>query len=190
MANIEGAAASNLSTNSGKGVVQDLFKKLGSFGGKKKDSSSSGGTGLTAADWHNQELSKRYDHGRTLEMWDRHDGRLKEYSNRDDIRGFSSKPGGAFDFSKNPPVVPDAPKKKTVSGKSGVAQGKQFKGRAGNYRDTRAAVAGGHITEEDAVQISPTYAKKYAEKAAAKKSETPAIPKQRSRGSKSKTPKA
>lgn len=33
-------------------------------------------------------------------------------------------------------------------------------GRAGTFKDTMSAVKGGHITQEDAVNISPTYAAK------------------------------
>lgn len=61
------------------------------------------------------------------------------------------------------PINPANTGKRTPSpSKGGFAP----RGRAGTYRDTAAAVKGGHITELDAVQISPTYAKKYASKVA------------------------
>lgn len=38
------------------------------------------------------------------------------------------------------------------------------KEKPGSYKDTSAAVKGGHITPLDAIQISPTFARKYASK--------------------------
>jgi hypothetical protein len=85
--------------------------------------------------------------------------------------GFSVDYGDVIESVQNQ-TAGDSTPKPNPSGHSG---GKQWsstgksKGRKGTYTDTRAAVAGGKITEEDAIEISPTYAKKYASKAASKK---------------------
>lgn len=57
-------------------------------------------------------------------------------------------PGNA---QRNDPMPKPKPNPKPGNGGSG---------RAGTFKDTMAAVKGGHITQEDATQISPTYASK------------------------------
>ena len=85
--------------------------------------------------------------------------------------GFSVDYGDVIEAVQNQTAGDSTPKPNP----SGHSEGKQWsstgksKGRKGTYADTRAAVAGGFISEEEGIEVSPTYAKKYASKAAAKK---------------------
>ena len=139
-------------------------------GGSSK-SEKSGSSGKTAADWHNEEVSRRHEFERqgTRRNWARDDINLPN------VKNMTYDASGSVSFGAYQAPSVGSAKKETPSGKSGNVKGKQFsggKGRPGTYADTRAAVTGGHITAEEGIQISPTYAKKYAEKAAFKASTT------------------
>ena len=180
MANIEGEAAKKMASVGGKGgnispiltgiLAGRYFKRDGGNAASKSSK-----VGRSAADWHNEEVSRRYEFERqgTRRDWARDDSQLPN------IKNMSYDTSGSVSFGsyqapaavKGPEAKADSPKKETPSGKSGNVKGQQFsgsKGKKGTLKDTRAAVAGGHITAEEAIQISPTYAKKFAEKAAAK----------------------
>jgi len=126
---------------------------------------------------------KEYDLDRETRRGDYHYGasgkntpegsKLKKLA-ADGKGGFSVEYGDVIKDVQNQTAGDSTPKPNP----SGHSEGKQWsstgksKGRKGTYTDTRAAVAGGHITEEDAIEISPTYAKKYASRAAGKKADS------------------
>jgi len=131
-------------------------------------------------DWQNENTMKEYDLDRETRRGDYHYGasgkntpegsKLRKLA-ADGKGGFSVEYGDVIKDVQNQTAGDSTPKPNP----SGHSEGKQWsstgksKGRKGTYTDTRAAVTGGHITEEDAIEISPTYAKKYASRAAAKK---------------------
>lgn len=184
----EGDAASNFGKKSGKASAfgNALQVGVGIFAGRnatQKPSQGAGGGGSrerSAEDWQNENTMKEYDLDRETRRGDYHYGasgkntpegsKLRKLA-ADGKGGFSVEYGDVIKDVQNQTAGDSTPKPNP----SGHSEGKQWsstgksKGRKGTYTDTRAAVAGGHITEEDAIEISPTYAKKYASRAAAKK---------------------
>ena len=189
----EGEAASNFGKNSGKSSAfgNALQVGLGVFygrGGKKGKSQGAGGGGgggggsreRSAEDWQNENTMKNYDLDRETQRGDYHYGaagkntptgsKLKKLA-ADGKGGFSVDYGDVTESVQNQTAGDSTPKPNP----SGHSEGKQWsstgksKGKKATYSDTRAAVAGGFIKEEEGIEVSPTYAKKYASRAAAKK---------------------
>lgn len=185
----EGDAASNFGKKSGKASAfgNALQVGVGIFAGSKGKNPSQGAGGggggsreRSAEDWQNENTMKNYDLDRETQRGDYHYGaagkntptgsKLRKLS-ADGKGGFSVDYGDVIESVQNQTAGDSTPKPNP----SGHSEGKQWsstgksKGRKGTYTDTRAAVAGGKITEEDAIEISPTYAKKYAARAASKK---------------------
>jgi hypothetical protein len=185
----EGDAASNFGKKSGKASAfgNALQVGVGIFAGSKGKNPSQGAGGggggsreRSAEDWQNENTMKEYDLDRETRRGDYHYGasgkntpegsKLRKLA-ADGKGGFSVEYGDVIKDVQNQTAGDSTPKPNP----SGHSEGKQWsstgksKGRKGTYTDTRAAVAGGHITEEDAIEISPTYAKKYASRAAGKK---------------------
>ena len=189
----EGEAASNFGKKSGKASAfgNALQVGVGIFAGTKGSRERSQGAGggggggsreRSAEDWQNENTMKEYDLDRETRRGDYHYGasgkntpegsKLRKLA-ADGKGGFSVEYGDVIKDVQNQTAGDSTPKPNP----SGHAEGKQWsstgksKGRKGTYTDTRAAVAGGYITEEDAIEISPTYAKKYASRAAGKKAD-------------------
>ena len=189
----EGEAASNFGKKSGKASAfgNALQVGVGIFAGTKGSRERSQGAGggggggsreRSAEDWQNENTMKNYDLDRETRRGDYHYGasgkntpegsKLRKLA-ADGKGGFSVEYGDVIKDVQNQTAGDSTPKPNP----SGHAEGKQWsstgksKGRKGTYTDTRAAVAGGYITEEDAIEISPTYAKKYASRAAGKKAD-------------------
>jgi hypothetical protein len=186
----EGEAASNFGKKSGKASAlgNALQVGVGVFAGARssqKPTQGAGGGGggsreRSAEDWQNENTMKNYDLDRETQRGDYHYGaagknaptgsKLKKLA-ADGKGGFSVDYSDVIESVQNQTAGDSTPKPNP----SGHSEGKQWsstgksKGRKGTYTDTRAAVAGGKITEEDAIEISPTYAKKYASRAASKK---------------------
>jgi len=186
----EGEAASNFGKKSGKASAfgNALQVGVGIFAGatrNQKPTQGAGGGGggsreRSAEDWQNENTMKNYDLDRETQRGDYHYGaagkntptgsKLRKLA-ADGKGGFSVDYGDVIESVQNQTAGDSTPKPNP----SGHSEGKQWsstgksKGRKGTYTDTRAAVAGGKITEEDAIEISPTYAKKYASRAASKK---------------------
>lgn len=190
----EGRAASGFGKKAGRNssmgqIAAAVFLGRGTPGGRGANSSSrsssrtsSGSNERSAEDWQNENTMKEYDLDRETRRGDYHYGasgkntpegsKLRKLA-ADGKGGFSVEYGDVIKDVQNQTAGDSTPKPNP----SGHAEGKQWsstgksKGRKGTYTDTRAAVAGGHITEEDAIEISPTYAKKYASRAAGKKAD-------------------
>ena len=189
----EGEAASNFGKKSGKASAfgNALQVGVGIFAGRnatQKPSQGAGGGGgggsreRSAEDWQNENTMKNYDLDRETRRGDYHYGasgkntpegsKLRKLA-ADGKGGFSVEYGDVIKDVQNQTAGDSTPKPNP----SGHSEGKQWsstgksKGRKATYTDTRAAVAGGYITEEDAIEISPTYAKKYASRAAGKKAD-------------------
>ena len=187
----EGEAASNFGKKSGKASAfgNALQGGVGIFAGTKGSRERSQGAGggggggsreRSAEDWQNENTMKNYDLDRETQRGDYHYGaagkntptgsKLKKLG-ADGKGGFSVDYGDVIEAVQNQTAGDSTPKPNP----SGHSEGKQWsstgksKGRKGTYADTRAAVAGGFISEEEGIEVSPTYAKKYASKAAAKK---------------------
>ena len=187
----EGEAASNFGKKTGKASTfgNALQVGLGVFygrGGKKTRSQGAGGGGgggsreRSAEDWQNENTMKNYDLDRETQRGDYHYGaagkntptgsKLKKLA-ADGKGGFSVDYGDVIEAVQNQTAGDSTPKPNP----SGHSEGKQWsstgksKGKKATYSDTRAAVAGGYIEEGEGIEISPTYAKKYAARTAAKK---------------------
>lgn len=188
MAGIENTAAQNIAKAGRGGNISPLVTGLltGKYLRGRKGAEEGGYRGKSGVDWYNENLAKDYEHQRGEKSKESEFGRqgtrrgwMQEDVKLPNIKNATYDTSGTVSFGAYaaPVESTDGPKRSTPSGTSGVVQGKQFKkSRPGSYKDTRSAVAGGHITPEEAVQISPTYAKKVAEKA--------------TRGSSAKAPKA
>jgi hypothetical protein len=190
-ASAEGEAASNFGKKSGKASTFGNALQVGAGifygrGGSKAQSQGAGGGGgggsreRSAEDWQNENTMKEYDLNRETRRGDYHYGasgsntpegsKLRKLA-ADGKGGFSVEYGDVIKDVQNQTAGDSTPKPNP----SGHSEGKQWsstgksKGRKGTYTDTRAAVTGGFISEEEGIEISPTYSKKYASRAAAKK---------------------
>ena len=187
----EGEAASNFGKKSGKASAfgNALQVGVGIFAGTKGSRERSQGAGggggggsreRSAEDWQNENTMKNYDLDIETQLVDYHYGaagkntptgsKLRKLS-ADGKGGFSVDYGDVIEAVQNQTAGDSTPKPNP----SGHSEGKQWsstgksKGKKATYADTRAAVAGGFIKEEEGIEVSPTYAKKYASRAAAKK---------------------
>lgn len=188
-AGAEGAAASNLTKKAGRsssmGQIAAAVFLGGNSGGrgssnKSSTRSSSGSNERSAEDWSNENTMKNNDLDRETQRGDYHYGaagkntptgsKLRKLA-ADGKGGFSVDYGDVLEAVQNQAAGDSTPKPNP----SGHSDGKQWsstgksKAKKGTYADTRAAVASKNISEEEGIEISPTYAKKYAARAAAKK---------------------
>ncbi len=186
----EGEAASNFGKKSGKASAfgNALQVGVGIFAGSKGKNPSQGAGGgggggsreRSAEDWQNENTMKNYDLDRETQRGDYHYGaagkntptgsKLRKLA-ADGKGGFSVDYGDVIESVQNQTAGDSTPKPNP----SGHAEGKQWsstgksKGKKATYADARAAVAGGFIVEGEGIEVSPTYAKKYAARTAAKK---------------------
>lgn len=131
---------------------------------------SGGSRERSAEDWYNESLMKDYDLKRETK---RRRGTLADgkrfAGDGRTMKGASADGKGGFKLDwENAPVQPATPAPTPIKPGNQFTPAKKTTGRKATHADTRKAVTAGHITAEEGIQISPTYAKKYAAREAAK----------------------